>query len=257
MKKYIYESYRFDITARELLFSVIIVILMLALGLFIGEKIASAGDDANQEYEQAAKIDGNKELFEYGMRTDVGHAFIQGTLKAVDPVKLPDIDGEWFFVRKTREEYTRHTRVVMRGSGKDRHAAIEVYYTWDDVGHTDYHCEKISFLDNEFNYDVIERPGIRHLTTKNESSEVRYVYEVCDAEHEGTLYAKLGNNTVSETTFLKGKNLNEAVEAMYHRSIIWLVVFWIIWIILTGGVIFGFYYLDNEWIEDKEDRKNV
>lgn len=253
MKKIIYDGWKFTITAREILFSVIIAILMLALGFFIGERIESSLDEKNQEYEQAAKIDGDKELFEYGMRTDIGRAFVSGTLKAVDPVKLSDIDGEWLFVRKTREEYTQHTRVVMRGSGKNRHAEIEIYYTWDDVDHTDYHCEKISFLDNEFDYGVIDHPGTRHLTTKNESSEVRYVYEVCDAEHEGTLYAKLGNNTVSETTFLKGKNLNEAVEAMYHRSIIWLVVFWIIWIILTGGAVFGFYYLDNEWIEDKRE----
>lgn len=249
MKKYIYEGFGFDITARELLFSTIIVILMLALGLFIGEKIASAGDDANQEYEQAAKIDGDKELFEYGMRTDVGHAFISGTLKAVDPVKLPDIDGEWLFVRKTREKYTRHTRVVTRGSGKNRHTEIEVYYTWDDVGHTDYHCQRISFLDNEFKFDTIKVSRLWHLTTKNESSTVRYIYEVCEAECDGTLYAKLGDNTISETTFIYGKSLNEAVDAMRHSPIIWLVVFWAIWTVITGAAVYGFYYLDNEWLE--------
>jgi hypothetical protein len=30
-----------------------------------------------------------------------------------------------------------------------------------------------------------------------------------------------------------------------------LVLFWFGWIILTGGLIFGFIYLDNHWLEDK------
>ena len=59
----IYDGGTFEITARELLFSVIIVILMLTAGFFIGEKIASAADEKNQEYEQAAKIDGANNFF--------------------------------------------------------------------------------------------------------------------------------------------------------------------------------------------------
>ena len=108
----IYDGETFEITARELLFSVIIVILMLTAGFFIGEKIASAADERNQEYEQAAKIDGDKELFEYGMRTDIGNAFVCGTLKVVDPVSLPEIDGEYAYIEKVEERYTKHTRTV-------------------------------------------------------------------------------------------------------------------------------------------------
>ena len=33
------------------------------------------------------------------------------------------------------------------------------------------------------------------------------------------------------------------------ESSITLVIFWIIWIVLVIGVVFGFYYLDNEWLE--------
>ena len=75
----IYDGGTFEITARELLFSVIIVLAMLTLGFFVNEKISSWADEKNQEFEQAAKIDGDKELFEYGMRTDIGNAFVSGT----------------------------------------------------------------------------------------------------------------------------------------------------------------------------------
>ena len=115
MRKVVYDGGTFEITPRELLFSVIIVVLMLTLGFFISEKISSAADEKNQEYEQAAKINGDKELFEYGMRTDIGNAFVSGTLKAVDPVSLPDIDGEYSFIRKVKEKYTQ---VCLEGAGE-------------------------------------------------------------------------------------------------------------------------------------------
>lgn len=253
MKKIIYRKGKYTITARELLFSVIIAILMLALGVFLSEKVLSVLDEKNQEYEQAAKIDGDRELFEYGMRTNVGNAFVSGTLKAVDPVKLPEIDGEWLFIRKTREEYTEHTRTVTHGSGKNAYTTIETYYTWDYAGHTEYHCQRISFLDNEFDYGVIDHPGTRHLTTKKVSALIRYKYEVCDAECDGTLYAKLSNSTISETEFINGRELNEAVEIMCKRSIFIMVIYWIIWVTITAFAVFGFcYFFDNEWIEDKE-----
>lgn len=41
----IYDGGTFEITARELLFSVIIVLAMLTLGFFVGEKISSWADE--------------------------------------------------------------------------------------------------------------------------------------------------------------------------------------------------------------------
>lgn len=91
--KVIYSGYGWDLTARELLFSIVIVLVMLTAGFFLSEKIASANDEANQEYYQAMKINADAELFQYGMRTNVGNAFVFGTLEAVGPVNYPDIGG--------------------------------------------------------------------------------------------------------------------------------------------------------------------
>ncbi len=246
----IYDGGTFEITARELLFSVIIVLVMLTLGFFVGEKISSWADEKNQEYEQAVKIDGDKELFEYGMRTDIGNAYVAGTLKAVDPISLPDIDGEYSFIRKVKEKYTQHTRTVTHKSGETTYTTEEIYYTWDEVGHEDYACSQITFLDNEFDYGVIPLPGSRHLTTIKESSKVRYQYYVCDMEYAGTIYAKLADKTISDVTFIEGKGVNDAVEYMCNSSIVGVVVFWIFWIVLICAAIYGFCYLDNRWVED-------
>ena len=248
----IYDGGTFEITARELLFSVIIVILMLTAGFFIGEKIASAADERNQEYEQAAKIDGDKELFEYGMRTDIGNAFVSGTLKAVDPVSLSEIDGEYAYIRKVKEKYTRHERTVTDydedGNVTGHHT--ETYYTWDSAGHEEFACTHITFLDNEFDYGVIPFPGSRHLTTIKESSKVRYQYYVCDMEYAGTIYAKLADKTISDVTFIENKGVNDAVEYMCNSSVVGVVAFWIFWIVLICAAVYGFCYLDNRWVED-------
>lgn len=251
MKRWvIFDGDTFEITARELLFGVIIVLVMLTLGFFIGEKISSWSDEKNQEYEQAAKIDGDKELFEYGMRTSIGNAFVSGVLKAVDPVSLPDIDGEYSFIRKVKEKYTQHTRIVMHRSGETTYTTVETYYTWDAAGHEDYACTKITFLDNEFDYGTIPFPGSKHLTTINESSKVRYQYYVCKSEYQGTIYAKLENDTISNVKFIEAKGVNEAFEQMCSSSIVNTIVFWILWVILICAVVYGFCYLDNRWVED-------
>ena len=91
--KIIYSGNGWDMTVRELMFSIVIILIMLMGGFFISEKIASHNDEQNQEYYQAMQIDGNAELFQYGMRTDVGNAFVKGNLVAVDPVTDPGIGG--------------------------------------------------------------------------------------------------------------------------------------------------------------------
>ena len=110
--KIIYSGNGWDMTVRELMFSIVIILIMLMGGLFISEKIASHNDEQNQEYYQAMQIDGNAELFQYGMRTDVGNAFVKGTLTVVDPITDPSIDGEFAYIKVEEQHYNRHTRQV-------------------------------------------------------------------------------------------------------------------------------------------------
>ena len=250
-KVVIYDGGTFEITTRELLFSIIIILIMLAIGLFISEKISSTVDEHNQEYKQAAKIDRDRDLFEYGMRTDIGNAFVSGTLKAVDPVSLPEIDGEYAYIRKTEEEYTRHERIITDydedGNVKGHHT--ETYYTWDEVGYEEYTCSKIIFLNNEFDYGVIPFPGVYHYMTIRKSSSIRYAYYVCKAEYDGTIYAKLENQTISKVKFIKDKGVEDAVEYMCDYSSANTKIFWIIWVVLICAAVCGFCMLDNRWVE--------
>ena len=121
------------ITKREILFSVVIVIVLLCVGFLISNNIDSALLDSFQDYDNALKIDNDKEMFEYGMRTSVGKAFIYGEVKAIDTVSYPDIDGDYSFIRKDTERYTKHYRTVTKtrknSKGEtERYTEEEEYY---------------------------------------------------------------------------------------------------------------------------------
>lgn len=80
----------FEITKREILASISIIAIMLLVGVLIAGKISDWELDQNEKYNKAIKIE-TQDLFEYGMRTNVGNAFVYGDLVAVDTVTYPEL----------------------------------------------------------------------------------------------------------------------------------------------------------------------
>lgn len=243
----------FRVTKREVLFSIVIICIMLLIGLVIHGNINDNLMMKYQEYNTALQIEDDTDMFTYGMRTNIGNSFVHGDLKAVDTVTYPEIGGEYSYIEKVKEKYTQHTRTVTKTitvNGKTQtYTTTEVYWTWDKVDSWDKHCEKISFLDVEFDYGMINFPSPEYITTQKESSHIRYKYYGTGTEYIGTLYATLADNTISKTSFYNNKSIDETIE--YLESGGELILFWFLWIILTSGCVIGFCYLDNRWLEDK------
>jgi hypothetical protein len=241
------------ITKREILASIAIVCVMLLIGLLISSAIHESLMDAYQEYNTALQIDNDKETFKYGMKTNIGNAFVYGDLKTVDTVTFDEIGGEYSYVKKVKERYTRHTRTVTKTrvvNGKTQsYTTTETYWTWDTIDSWEKHSEKIAFLNVEFDYGTIDFPSSEYITTIRESSNIRYKYYGSPTECEGTLCAKLENNTIANVSFYNNKTIAQVMESLESK---WqLVLFWIGWVILMGGSVAGFYYIDNQWLEDK------
>ena len=251
MKKVLFNNYDIEITTREVLFSVIILIFMIITGFFIHEKIASYLDDKRQEYEQAIKINNDQELFDYGMRTGVGNAFVYGHLEAIDTVSLDEIEGKYAAIIKVKEKYTKHQREVTHRDGKRTWTTTEIYYTWDVVKKEKFQCKKIRFLKKEFDSNVIELPEPSYLMTikNNIFSDVRYKYYVNKDSYNGTIFTELKNNTISKSHLIE-KELDEAVQAEIQSTSFLEILFVIAWIILTVFILYLFYILDNRWLED-------
>lgn len=245
------------ITKREVLFSIVIICVMLIIGIVMSGNISDAVMEKQQEYITALQINNDKDLFEYGMRTDVGNAFVYGELKAIDTVTFDEIGGEYSYVKKVKEKYTRHTRTVTKTrtvNGKTQtYTEIEYYWTWDKVDSWDKHSDKITFLDVEFDYGKINFPSERHIDTQDGGYHIRYVYYGAPIYSIGTIYTNLKDGTIPQSTMYHNSTIEEALEI--KTSDFGIIFFWICWIFLTGGVVYGFYYIDNRWLEDNNQKR--
>lgn len=90
----------FTITKREILVSIVIAALMIMFGFLISTKWSESQQESDIKYNKAIQIDNDTDLFQYGMDTNVGNAFVYGELKAVDSVTYPEIGGEYMYVHE-------------------------------------------------------------------------------------------------------------------------------------------------------------
>lgn len=237
-----------EIKARELIFCITILAVMIFVGLLINGAMEQSKIDKDDQYLSALKVT-DKEMFEYGIDTNVGDAFAYSTLEAVDTVTYPEIGDKYMYIEKVEQHYTMHTRTVCSGSGKNRTCRTEIYWTWDTVSRESKHSKKIKFYDHVFPYNKIDMPESRYLKTIHESGTIRYKYYILKTKYKGTIFTSFKNNTIEDNSkFYKNKKINDAVESLTSEDTS-LVVFRIIWTILTIGSVIGFIAADNKWLD--------
>lgn len=237
------------ITKREVICSIVIICIMAVIGLLIGEEIDEQKQVKSQEYNQALRIRNDSEQFGYAMRTSAGNAFVYGDLEAVEPVRHKNIEGIYAYIREIREEYRMHIRTYTTTDSKGRRQThTQVYYSWDAVDEKIWHCDHLRFCGYDFDYDQIGLPEPKYVDMSYESSKVRFVYSASDEKYTGTLYAKAAADTIVDAKFYSEMDIDQTIK--YLESGKWKTVFVILWSILTAAAVFGFCYLDNEWLED-------
>lgn len=247
----VFRSGDFEITKREILASISIIAILLLIGVLISEKITEHQMDLNEKYNKAAKIE-TQELFEYGMRTNVGNAFVYGELTAVDTVSYSEIDGEYLYIKKVEERYTMRTRQVKHTrtvNGKtETYYTTEEYWTWDTVKTEDIKCSQISFQGVVFHVSKIQIPNEKYITTVQKNSKIRYQYYGTGNRFTGTIFTELKNDTISDhTKFYDESNIENTLKHLEKDYSV--VVFWIAWTVFIVICIFVFYYIDNRWLE--------
>lgn len=236
-----------EITKREIVAGVVIIAFMMIVGFFISDNITDWQNEHNTKYQKAIHINGDTELFQYGMNTNVGNAFVHGDLIAVDSVTYDEIGGEYMYIEKVKERYTMHTRTYTVRVGKTTQIRVQTYWTWDRVGSEEIKCNEIKFCGIIFKSNKIKLPSSQYVDTIKESSRIRYKYYGVPIKHTGTIFTKLADETISENTmFYKDKSIDEVLEDETYVGL--NIAFWVVWIILTAILTFGFYYLDNRWL---------
>ena len=60
-------------------------------------------------------------------------------------------------------------------------------------------------------------------------------------------YTILENDTINKSTFYDNKTISETID--FLETGYQLPIFWVIWILLIVGMVIGFYYLENKWLD--------
>ena len=109
-------------------------------------------------------------------------------------------------------------------------------------------CKEVSYLKHIFSSKKIQLPDDDYIDTLKESSHVRFKYYGVGLKYTGTIFTELKNKTIKNNSpFYENMTIDETVDHLESDFALWL--FWIFWIILIGACVYGFYYLDNEWLE--------
>lgn len=277
-------SNNFEITRREILFSIIILLAMICLGFFIENSISNNISESNEVYYRATKIDNNSDQFKYGIKTNIGNTLVYGEFNAINSITIPELTGQYFAIEKETQRYTRHTRTVTSTDSKgNTKTKTEVYYSWDNINTDRQMVDKFSFLDCEFSISKIRLSNYGRLSLNDKIvsdeyaswirgdylykdgdkwanvGDLRYKYDVVQKSFKGSILAKLKDNSIYNIN-----NDNKSIDVLHNKTIAQVikskqdsesratVVFWVAWMILTIGAIIGFVYLDNYWLEDSK-----
>ena len=262
------------ITKREILFSVIILIVMLIIGFFINYLIAENNTKNNEIYYLATKIE-DVNQFQYGLKTSIGNSLVYGEIKATNPVSTTAINGEYFYIEKVVERYNQHTRTETYRDTKGRtHTRVVIYYSWDYDDSEILLTDKFSFMGKEFENSIdglpVERLNLSEFAIDQSKVYSNYIYNdgffesvgdtrehynIVPISFTGTLEARLYDNALQNfsggecLTFYNDKTITETVEDIESYSDFSVIVFRIVWGMLTIGAIVGFCYVDNRWLE--------
>lgn len=241
-----------EITKREILFSIIIFVIMLGIGLWLVNPILFPVKQRQLEVISAVQIDRDVDKFDYIGRTDVGEFISEGTIYAIKPVSIPDIPGSYMVIEKEKEKYTQHTRTVSyKDSDGHTHYRTETYWEWDHV-HTDvFHSDSLEFLQKRFAYDYVRyKKHLKYYDTIKESSTIRYIYHTYPISKDGCMLGDVSDKSYRNLRFISEYTIKDVLDDADNEIILFSILYWFIWTLITGGLIFGFYYLENNWLED-------
>lgn len=244
-----------EITTREILVSIVIVLLLVALGFFISNSIHNAALENSEKYFKSLKINNDAELFDYALATEVGNVLAYGTLKANEPVSDKLLDGTYFSILKIEEHYVQKTRTVTYtdSNGKTQ-TKIETYWEWEEYKRDYFNTDTFTFLGKVLDYNLINFDFHTYQDTIKEGgffSDVRYVFYTIPFEFNASLFAKAKDGTIINNTLYVDQTIKEVIKQKEESADTSVIVFWVFWSILIFAAVIGFVVLENRYINDR------
>lgn len=268
-----------EITRREIMVSVIIFFVLLSLGFLISNFIIEKKIIEIEKYNKALKINNDNDLFAYSVETEVGDILAYGRFSIDSGVSFDELKDEYTYIRKETERYTKHSEEVCdTDSDGHRHCHTEYYYSWDNIDVEAKSVSNIKFMKTNYDYGLFSNYPVYtldiasnivdnkkrnvngvYLYEKNtfwtSEGDIRYIYYYTPKVFTGTIFAKATKKTImnvngSGTININLTDLETTLKDKKNSTTIINIVFWIIWLIIIGLAIYGFVYMENDYLED-------
>lgn len=236
-----------DITKREIIASIIIIVIMISFGIVISNYFQNLITSNNEKYFKAAKIENDEELFDYAIRTEVGRVLVYGTAKANQPVTYPILDGEYFSVIRVTERKVEEVRYVPTPDG----GMLVTDYVWKEEKVESKNTETFTFLGQELTFNDFEFNDYDYLGTFNQSANLRYKYYGLPTKFDMTLYSVVRGGQLSENVVFENKTIDEVMKNAENSHTIFSIFFWLFWFVIIIFVLFIFYLSENRYLNGK------
>lgn len=241
----------FEITKREVLVSIAIAFIMLALGFVISGNISSAIEESNEVYHKALKIE-DQDMYDHAKSIGVGNAFTFFSLDAVTPQSIERLDGEYLWIKRVYEEEHYKSRTVTKkdADGKE-YTETEWYWEWDEEKTEYWSSPTVIFNGEEYPKDQFTNYPTNSHGYDYLSLHRRYSYYTIPTHLEGSAYLNFGIGMINgKVRLASGMTVQDHYQYSLSNPAVGVTIFWVCWVIFGGFLIFGFYYLDNKWLED-------
>ena len=242
-----------QITKREILASVTILAVMVGIGIWLSSPILSKATERYFAVASSVVINTDDE-FDYISRTNAGRFLANGTMSVIDTVRIEELPGVYSFIKKVKEEYRLHTEVYTTTDGKGHTTThTRTYHSWDEVKHWNYKAERAMFRGKEFKIDEVYRvrtqiDTIIEAKTKMFENDTRYVYYTAPVSFDGIMLGNAMNRKYDEPKFINGLTTEQYIKNAERKLNGNTIGFWILWGLLTAGMVIGFYALENKWL---------
>src|SRR6185312_805157 len=240
-----------EITKREILISIVIVLLMLSVGFFISVNIHNNVSVGNEKYFKALKIDNNPDMFNHAINTEVGDIVSYGTFKANSAVSDSLIKGKYFSIIKIDEHYVMKTRIVTyTDANGNMQTRTETYWEWEEVKRSQYNTDSFSYLGKEFEYEKVKFKNHKYNKTVSKGllSNVRWEFRTIPVEFNASLYSMAEGKTITKNELYSGQSIEELIHQKEKGADNAVVLFWIALMFVIVLVVGIFVAMDNKYI---------
>lgn len=235
-----------EITKREIIVCVAIIALWICVTVGIDHIVTQSASDKAIKYEQAVHVE-SSDMFSHAINTDLGDVLAYGWVKTIDPVGYDDIGKDYMSASWVKERYTMHTRTVTHSNGKGgTYTTIETYYTWDAVDRDQMTSKNVEYLGQKIPTKEIQ-VGKEYIKTVKDGLCVRYKYYGTPKKFKATMLINAKGKANVESTYMD-KNIEEVIKEKWESIKFVHVITWIISMILMCLTVYGFVYLDNDWL---------